>query len=74
MTAPEASNLTGAVLDREGTIWVRVGDMWDYVSGTIGLTGWDYKAKLPTAFAPYSSFDNASRRFILRSVKVGELK
>lgn len=45
-----------AVVDREGTLWVRLVDGWSYLSELTALS-WDVRDVLPTEYEPYRPLD-----------------
>lgn len=45
-----------ALIDREGTLWVRLADGWSYLSALTELS-WDVRDILPPEYEPYRPLD-----------------
>lgn len=66
-----SADVFDALVDREGTVWVRLGSAWSYISDLTDIS-WDVHTKLPEHYAPYRGLDQAAARVIMAHV-LGQL-
>jgi hypothetical protein len=63
-----SADIFDALVDADGTVWVRVGDGWSYLSDLTEVS-WDVHQVLSEEYQPYRPLDEAATAIILAHLK-----
>jgi hypothetical protein len=58
-----SADIFDALVDADGTVWVRVGDGWSYLADQTEIS-WDVHSVLPAEYEPYRPLDETAAAII----------